>query len=117
MAPALTRHAQRKAHVIPLLLRPYDHFHAAFSDLQALPRNSVPVTLWPDRDAAFADIVEGIRLAAAPARTSPVSLLRSPGRWGNLSAAVVEIESGDDPRDGARALWARASALLEASKA
>jgi len=37
---------------------------APFSHLQALPKDAEPVTQWPDRDAAFTNIAEGIRKVA-----------------------------------------------------
>ena len=58
---AMERNAAGEARVLPLLLRPCDWQHAPFAHLQALPSNGVPLTLWDNRDAAFADVVQGIR--------------------------------------------------------
>ncbi len=61
MKRALERHEQRQARVVPIILRPVDWEDAPFSKLQVLPTNAQPVTSWPDRDTAFADIVKNLR--------------------------------------------------------
>jgi hypothetical protein len=58
---ALERHTTGEARVIPVLLRPVDWQEALFARLSPLPRNGQPVTQWLDRDAAFYDVVQGIR--------------------------------------------------------
>jgi hypothetical protein len=50
---AIERHQAGEARVIPVILRPVDWQGALFGGLQALPKDGTPVTLWPDRDAAF----------------------------------------------------------------
>jgi WD40 repeat protein len=70
---ALERHNAGEARVIPILLRPVDNWQGTpFGKLQALPRSGIPITLWHNRDAAFADIVQGIRavLGYGPASRS-----------------------------------------------
>jgi TIR domain len=54
MQRALQRHLANQAHVIPLLMRPVDWEQAPFAHLQVLPRDGRPVTIWSDRDLAFA---------------------------------------------------------------
>lgn len=64
MTRALERHEARAARVIPVILRPVDHWdQSPFGKLQALPTDGKPVTLWANTDAAFADIARGIRLS------------------------------------------------------
>lgn len=58
---AMQRHRAGLARVIPIILRDVDWTAAPFSNLQALPRNALPVTSWPNKDEAFADIARGIR--------------------------------------------------------
>ena len=60
---ALELHAARRALVVPIILRPVVFRGLPFAGLQALPRDARPVTSWPSRDAAFVDIVEGLREA------------------------------------------------------
>jgi energy-coupling factor transporter ATP-binding protein EcfA2 len=65
MDPALERHNQGTAHVIPIILRPCDWKSAPFGKLQALPKDAKPVTQWSDPDEAFTHIAQGIRKAVA----------------------------------------------------
>lgn len=64
MKRALERHERGETRVIPLILRPVDWQGAPFGKLQALPKDGIAVTSWPNRDEAFLDIVQGIRKAA-----------------------------------------------------
>jgi hypothetical protein len=61
VAAAMNRHERGEVFVIPIILRSVDWTGAPFSKLQFLPKNASPITLWPDRDAAFKDVVQGIR--------------------------------------------------------
>ncbi len=61
MKKAMERHDLGEARVIPVILRKVDWNRAPFAKLNALPRDGKPVTSWPDRDEAFADVAEGIR--------------------------------------------------------
>ncbi len=63
MQEAMHRHEAGEARVIPIILRPVDWEASPFGKLLALPKNAKPVTQWPNRDAAFTDIVKGIRKA------------------------------------------------------
>jgi hypothetical protein len=56
MKAALERHAREHAIVIPIILRPADWSGAPFAHLQALPRDAKAITLWVNRDQAFAEI-------------------------------------------------------------
>jgi hypothetical protein len=61
MTRAMERHEAGEAVVIPIIVRAVDWHSAPFGKLQALPKNAKPVTSWPNRDEAFADIAKGIR--------------------------------------------------------
>ncbi|MEO6887928.1 MAG: toll/interleukin-1 receptor domain-containing protein, partial [Ktedonobacteraceae bacterium] len=61
MQRALQRHTEGTAHVIPVILKPVYWEDAPFAKLSPLPRDAKPITGWSDRDAAFADVVLGIR--------------------------------------------------------
>jgi len=61
MAVALARHSRREALVIPIILRPVNWKGAPFGHLQALPRDTKPVTTWANQDEAFAAIADEIR--------------------------------------------------------
>ncbi|HEY4677233.1 MAG TPA: tetratricopeptide repeat protein [Candidatus Angelobacter sp.] len=60
---AMEQHQQGKASVIPVILRPCDWKTTIFAKLQALPTDGKPVIDWKTRDAAFLNVVEGIRKA------------------------------------------------------
>jgi hypothetical protein len=59
---ALQRHHDDNVCVIPILLKPCTWDELAFSAFQVLPRNRVPVSLWPNRDEAFTHVVEEIKI-------------------------------------------------------
>ncbi|MDX2213840.1 MAG: toll/interleukin-1 receptor domain-containing protein [Oculatellaceae cyanobacterium bins.114] len=60
---AMERHERGEARVIPIILRPVDWQGASFGKLQALPKNAKAITLWDNRDEAFRNVCEGIRIA------------------------------------------------------
>ena len=74
MQRALERLARGEAHVIPIILRPCEWDKAPFAHVQVLPRDGKPVTQWDNQDAAFHNVVQGIRRAIEQQR----SLARSP---------------------------------------
>jgi HEAT repeat protein/energy-coupling factor transporter ATP-binding protein EcfA2 len=67
MDPALERHNQGTARVIPIILRPCDWHTAPFGKLQALPiahgGGAEAVEEWGSQDKAFTNIAQGIRKA------------------------------------------------------
>jgi TIR domain len=60
----IERHEAGEARVVPIILRPVDWHSASFGKLQALPKDGLAVTSWPNPDDAFADIARGIRSIA-----------------------------------------------------
>ena len=69
MKRALERHETGEARIIPVILRPVDHWHAApFGKLLAAPTDGKAVTLWSNRDKAFADVAGHIRKAVEELR-------------------------------------------------
>ena len=77
---AMERHESGEAVVIPIILRPTDHWSSApFGKLQGLPMDVRPITLWRNRDEAFADVARGIReLIQGTDKTRPQLPARSP---------------------------------------
>jgi TIR domain len=59
---ALNRQHDDGIAVIPILVKPCTWDELAFSHLQVLPRNRLPVSLWKSRDLAFTHIVEEIKI-------------------------------------------------------
>jgi len=61
MKCALERHERGEAHVIPVIVRDdLNWTHASFAKLQALPKDGLAVTKWPDKDSAWRNVAEGI---------------------------------------------------------
>lgn len=58
---ALERHETGEARVVPIILRPCDWEHSPFGNLQALPNNAKPLTLWVNWDEAFFNVASGVR--------------------------------------------------------
>ncbi len=65
MNRAMERHDAGEARVIPIILRPLPKAweQTRFHKLQALPRDALPVTSWPNRDTALVDVANGIDAA------------------------------------------------------
>jgi len=59
---AFERHLNGECHLVPILLRPTHWQDTLFSNLQILPTDARPVTLWESRDLAFYDVVGGVDL-------------------------------------------------------
>jgi hypothetical protein len=61
LARALERHRRGEAIVIPVILKPADWRSAGLAGLLALPKDGKAVSTWPDRDAAYVNIAQGLR--------------------------------------------------------
>lgn len=61
MMRALARHTKGEACVIPIMLRPVDWTNETIAQLRALPSDARSVVEWPDPDAAFYNITQGIK--------------------------------------------------------
>jgi tetratricopeptide (TPR) repeat protein len=60
---ALHREMAGKVLIIPILLHPVDWHNSKLSHLQPLPGSGRPVTMWSSPEAAFVEVVVGIRKA------------------------------------------------------
>jgi hypothetical protein len=63
MIRALERHQKGEARVIPVILRPCDWHGLPFGTLLATPTDGRPITIWPNIDEAFLDVVTSIKNA------------------------------------------------------
>lgn len=70
MRRAMERNDAKEARVIPVILRHCDWHGAPFGKLMAAPRDGKPVTSWPDRDEALADVAKQVRRAVEAASVS-----------------------------------------------
>src|SRR5262245_37578502 len=60
---ALIRHESGDARVIPVIVRPVEWQGLPIGKLQALPKDSKPVTSWTNRDEAWLNVAQGVRKA------------------------------------------------------
>ncbi|GHO96633.1 hypothetical protein KSF_066810 [Reticulibacter mediterranei] len=63
MQRAMERYDLGETLIFPILLRPVDWASAPFRKLRPLPSNGVSITIWRNRDAAFANVAQEIRTA------------------------------------------------------
>lgn len=63
MKRAMERHREGEARVIPVILRPCDWKDLPFGTLLATPRDGRAITMWPNSDEAFLDVVTSINRA------------------------------------------------------
>ena len=68
MKRALERHVAGEARVIPVIVRDVNWQKAPFANIQALPKDALAVTKWPDRDSAWRNVAEGIERMAEEVR-------------------------------------------------
>ncbi|WP_076592285.1 TIR domain-containing protein [Herminiimonas arsenitoxidans] len=58
---AIEMHANGKAQLIPILVRPCDWESCEFSTLQAVPKDAQPISTWDNEDQAWLDAIGGIK--------------------------------------------------------
>jgi hypothetical protein len=70
---AMERSRAGEAIVIPILLTPTDDLRntTPFGKLLAVPRNRKPISKWPDKDEAFAEVAKEIRAVVNNMKASP----------------------------------------------
>ncbi len=86
MLRAMERHQAGDARVIPILLRPVYIEDEPFTRLASLPTNGKPISMWRNRDAAFADIAKEINKSIKELQgssTSTHSTSQNPFRFAN----------------------------------
>lgn len=64
MKQAMERHKDGTAQVIPVILKPCRWNQTKFSQLQVVPTEANPVTLWESQEAALQDVIHGIERIA-----------------------------------------------------
>jgi replicative DNA helicase len=63
LSRAIERHEANQSIVIPIIVRPVNWSNAPFAKIQALPKDAIPVTTWPNIDEAWMTISEEIQKA------------------------------------------------------
>lgn len=105
MKQAVARHEAGLACVIPVILRAVDWHSAVFGKLKALPSNEKPITSWPNRDEALANVAEGIRAVAEKLRAAEASKHEIPPSKSTHAPADEDAEPLSSlPKTPARAL-------------
>lgn len=56
----MERHNIGQTRVIPIILRPVDWKGTPIGELQVLPKDGKPVTLWGSCASAFENVIQGI---------------------------------------------------------
>lgn len=59
---AMERHTSGQSRVVPIILKPCDWKTAPFASLQAVPKDGKPIVTWSNRDEAFLDVAQHIRI-------------------------------------------------------
>ncbi len=70
---AVRRHRQEEAYILPVLLRKVTLKGSPLDGVECLPKNGKPVKTWGDRDDAWVQVVEEIRLAGERIRRKMAS--------------------------------------------
>jgi hypothetical protein len=83
---AIERHDAGDACVIPIIIRPVNWKGAPFDKLQALPKNSKPVSRWSNRDEAFLDVASKIQQVIEEQSKYPIG--------GSLSSGHIQLNKG-----------------------
>jgi tetratricopeptide (TPR) repeat protein len=98
MQRAVERHDGGTARVIPIILRACDWQHTPFAKLQALPQDGKPITKWDDRDEAFLNVVQGIRLAVESLQATKQTRMVAPDSKIAVSSRSIPRFSAYNPQ-------------------
>jgi TIR domain len=95
MKRALERHQQGDARVIPVILRPCDWHDLPFGKLLATPKDGRPITMWPNLDEAFLDVVTAIKRALNDLGQGAKRVGEKPSTTGGRSTSSESIRSSN----------------------
>lgn len=119
---ALRRHREGRSRAIPVILRPCDWRASPFGKLQALPRDGVPISRWPDRDevclAVAREVMRVVDGLTALEGTGPNALATARAgppreKWVSLQYVEKAGIAGRIKSDGYRLYWATANEEAE----
>jgi TIR domain len=95
MKRALERHQQGEARVIPIILRPCDWHDLPFGKLLATPKDGKPITMWPNIDQAFLDVVTAIKNALKDLGKTAKGSAQKPPTTAGRSTSSESIRSSN----------------------
>src|ERR1700691_2451782 len=95
MKRALERHQQGDARVIPVILRPCDWHDLPFGKLLATPKDGKPITMWPNIDQAFLDVVTAIKNALKDLGKTAKGSAQKPPSTAGRSTSSESIRSSN----------------------
>jgi hypothetical protein len=93
MTRALERHEAKAARAISIICRPCDFHGLPFARFMLLPTDAKAVSSWADRDAAWVDVVRGIRRAL-----EAITATQKPQAHTPLEADVRPAPAAEGPR-------------------
>ena len=73
MERALERHDSGEARVVPIIVEPCDWMSTPLRNLRALPRDSRPISDWPNANNAYLDVVQELRRILETEEVPPAS--------------------------------------------
>jgi hypothetical protein len=93
---ALMRQQAGDIRIIPIIIRPVSWRGTLLDKLQALPTGGKPITSWSNREAAYFDIVQGIRKVVAELSTPRTeTIVRSIAGRINLVEEEEHLSEGE----------------------
>jgi TIR domain len=95
MKRALERNQQGDARVIPVILRPCDWHDLPFGKLLATPKDGRPITMWPNLDEAFLNVVTAIKHALLDLGQRAKRVTEKPSITGASSTSSESIRSSN----------------------
>lgn len=110
---ALERHDEGKAVVVPIIVCPTDWQHSVLGRLQARPKDGRSITEWENRDAAWVDVVRGLR-ELVKSQPSSSALPDGGGERFQLTPRMLVAQGEGELWNG---LIQKASATLDAAVA
>ena len=102
MMQAIDRHKNGQARVIPVILRPVLWEGAPFGELQALPKDAKPITIWKTLDEAFNNVAKGILRVVEELNSPPlpktilVPQHEQPARFQDKNSPITSSHTQED---------------------
>lgn len=92
MKRAIEKHKANEAVVIPIIIRPVSWRILPLAELQALPKDAKPITLWSNQDEAYYDVVESLRTVIVNLKNGSVSISKEM-QW-NWIMQLKDLDQG-----------------------